>query len=144
MPLQNSKTSDPRPCPAGRQKTSDANRPSSYRCRGIPTRFHNRNAKNRSGQIPRIQTATVAPITARLGGGRRVPLGLEEREPNASKGQYGEAGTDGQLRDHRRAWSCLDCRFYGNTVLFGYHESLPNSLREIAPVGRSTPAAQGS
>ena len=86
----------------------------------------------------------MAPITARLGGGRRVPLGLEEREPNASKGQYGEAGTDGQPRDHWRAGSCLDCRFYGNTVLFGYHESLPNSLREIAPVGRSTPAAQGS
>jgi hypothetical protein len=29
-------------------------------------------------------------------------------------------------------------------VLFGYHESLPNSLREIAPVVRSTPATQGS
>jgi len=58
----------------------------------------------------------------------RVPLGLEEREPNA-KNQYGEAGTDGQPRQHRRAgfgW----VRPY--TVLFGYHDTLANSLREIA------------
>ena len=61
-------------------------------------------------------------------------LSLEEREPNA-KAQYGEAGTEGQPREHRRAgfgWVRLYCRFYDYTVLFGYHDTLPNSLREIA------------
>src|SRR5882672_10272582 len=56
-------------------------------------------------------------------------LGLEEREPNA-KDQYGEAGTDGQPRKHRRAgfgWVRAHCRFYEYC-----HETLPNSLREIA------------
>jgi hypothetical protein len=59
---------------------------------------------------------------------------LEERDPNA-KGQYGEAGTDGQPRQHRRAgfgWVHAYCRFYDYTVLFGYHDTLLNSLREIA------------
>jgi hypothetical protein len=27
------------------------------------------------------------------------------------------------------------CRFYDHTVLFGYHDTLPNSLREIASGG---------
>ncbi len=76
----------------------------------------------------------MAPSTARRGGGRRVPSGLEEREPNASKGQYGEAGTDGQPRQQRRAgyrWVRHYCRVYDCTV-FGYHDTLPNSLGETA------------
>ena len=33
--------------------------------------------------------------------------------------------TDGQ------AGSCLYCRFYGSTVLVGYHHTLPNSLEKL-------------
>ncbi len=61
-----------------------------------------------------------------------VPLGVVG-EPTA-KNQYGEAGTDGQPRQHRRAgfsWVRLYCRLYDYTVLC-YHDTLPNNLREIA------------
>jgi len=73
---------------------------------------------------------------------------LEEREPNASKGQYGEAGTDGQPRQYRRAgfgWVRAYCRFYDHTVLFLVTMTPSLTASEKLPlVGRSPSAAQGS